>query len=507
MFSVDVSASDAPLAELDVDLLVAPVREDRAAARLDELASIWGDPVRVAAQDFDGSEGAAALVYASSGKARRLALVGAGPSGKAGPFVSMGSLRRAAAAGERLAAKCGVASAGLLLPPDAGDGAFSAAQALVEGYMLSAYRFARYKTAPAKKETPALERILVHANGGNAEEAARGAGRGRILAAAAATARDLVNISPDEKSATAFSGMVADLGREHGFSVEIWDKARIAREGMGGLLAVNRGSQEPPTFSIMTWKPDRAPSVPPVVLIGKGVMFDTGGLSLKPTANSMDHMKADMAGAAAVVGAMTALARLDVPRHVVGLVPATDNRPGEDAYVPGDVVRMHSGKTVEVLNTDAEGRMILADALSWASTYDPSLVIELSTLTGAQVTALGSEVAAVMTNDRAGSETRLQAMEEAGRRTGDLVHRMPMYPHYGELMRSDVADIQNISRRREAGSITAAKFLEHFANYPWIHIDLAGPSFLKHALPWRPKGGTGFGVRLLVDFLHAYGSS
>ncbi len=499
MFSVDVSASTAPLAEMDADLLIAPAYEDRAAARLDELASIWGDSVRAAAPDFDGSADAAVLLYPPSGKVRRLALVGMGPSGKAG----LESLRRAAAAGERLAAKHGIVSAGLALPPDDKEDAFAAAQALAEGYMLSAYRFARYKTAPAARETPSLERIAVHAGGGDADEALRGAERGRILAASVAAARDLVNISPDEKSPTAFSGMVADLGKQHGFSVEIWDKARIEQEGMGGLLAVNRGSQEPPTFTVMTWKPDHAPQDPPVVLVGKGVMFDTGGLSLKLTANSMDHMKADMAGAAAVVGAMTALARLDFPRHVAALVPATDNRPGEDAYVPGDVVRMHSGKTVEVLNTDAEGRMILADALSWASAYDPSLVIELSTLTGAQVVALGSEVAAVMTNDRPGSEDRLCAMEEAGRRTGDLVHRMPMYPHYAELMRSEVADIQNISNRREAGSITAAKFLEHFTNYPWIHIDLAGPSFLKHALPWRPKGGTGFGVRLLVDFLHA----
>ncbi len=503
MFSVDVSVTATPLADMDVDVLIVLVCEDRAASRLEELASEWGDSVRSAAQDFDGSADAAVLLYAQSARAKRLGLIGLGPSGKVGPE----QLRCAAAAGESLSAKCGAVTVGLALPAAGVEDAACAAQAMVEGYMLSAYRFARYKSAPGKKEVAALERIVVQANGRDTEAAAQGAGRGRILAESVATARDLVNISPDEKSATAFSGMIADLGKEHGFSTEVWDKARIEKEGMGGLLAVNRGSQEPPTFTIMTWKPDHATGEPPVVLVGKGVMFDTGGLSLKPTENSMDHMKADMAGAAAVVGAMGALARLNFPRHVVGLAPATDNRPGEDAYVPGDVVRMHSGKTVEVLNTDAEGRMILADALSHASVYNPSLVIELSTLTGAQVVALGSEVAAVMTNDRPGSEARLHAMEEAGRRTGDLVHRMPMYAHYGEMIKSEVADIQNIGNRREAGSITAAKFLEHFTNYPWIHIDLAGPSFLKHVLPWRPKGGTGFGVRLLVEFLHAYDSA
>lgn len=270
---------------------------------------------------------------------------------------------------------------------------------------------------------------------------------------------------------------------------------------MGGLLAVNRGSLEPPTFTVMEWRPDRMANEQPIVLVGKGVTFDTGGLSLKPTKDSMDSMKADMAGAAAVAGVMVAVARLGLPLHVVGLVPATDNRPGENAFVPGDVVRMHSGKTVEVLNTDAEGRLLLADALSYARIYRPALVVDLATLTGAQVIALGSEVAAVMTNeDVPDAARRLAAIEAAGRRTGEWVHRLPMYEHYGRALESDVADLKNIGGR-EAGTITAAKFLEHFVDYPWLHLDIAGPAFLKEPKPYRPKGGTGFGVRLLVDFL------
>jgi leucyl aminopeptidase len=216
-------------------------------------------------------------------------------------------------------------------------------------------------------------------------------------------------------------------------------------------------------------------------------------------------MKADMAGAAAVIGAFEALARLDVPLYAVGLIPATDNRPGEHAYVPGDVLRMHSGTTVEVLNTDAEGRLILADALSYATTYRPDLVIDLATLTGGQVVALGSDTAALMTNDRDGAHERLAAMEAAGRRSGDWVHRLPMDAVYGKLLESDVADIKNVGGR-EASAITAAKFLEHFVDYPWMHLDIAGPAFLTTEKPYRPKGGTGFGVRLLVDFLRDYAS-
>jgi leucyl aminopeptidase len=283
----------------------------------------------------------------------------------------------------------------------------------------------------------------------------------------------------------------------------VWDRALIEEEGMGGLLAVNRGSTEPPTFTVLEWMPENRRNDHPVVLVGKGVTFDTGGLSLKPTLDSMDAMKSDMAGAAAVIGAMEAIARLELPLYVVGLVPASDNRPGENAYVPGDVVRMHSGKTVEVLNTDAEGRMLLADALSYAKTYNPEIVIDLATLTGAAVVALGQHAAAIMTSEDGGAAERLAAMEAAGTRAGERVHPLPMFAAYAKDLESDVADLKNVGGRA-AGAVTAAKFLEHFVAYPWIHVDIAGPSFLKKALPYRPVGGTGFGVRLLVEYLRSY---
>ncbi|MFV1980796.1 MAG: M17 family metallopeptidase, partial [Rhodothermia bacterium] len=267
-----------------------------------------------------------------------------------------------------------------------------------------------------------------------------------------------------------------------------------------GLLAVNRGSEEPPTFTILEWNPENAQNERPIVLVGKGVVFDTGGLSLKPTLNSMDKMKYDMAGSAAVIGGIEAVARLGLPLHVIALVPATDNRPGKNAYVPSEVIQMHSGSTVEVLNTDAEGRMILADALSFAKSLDPELVIDIATLTGAQVVALGTLAAAILANGEATERGYLAALVDAGDRCGDRVAQLPLWDDYAELLKSDVADIKNVGNRH-AGTITAAKFLEHFVDYPWVHLDIAGPAYADTAKGYRVKGGTGFGVRLFVEFL------
>lgn len=490
-----VSITTLPLPELDVDLLIVPVLEEECPDRLRSLADDVGVGVRHAADDFGGESDDAIMVYPERAQAKRLALVGLG----ARSAIDAEALRRAMASGEKLARKCKAETVGIVQPSVNLDSEV-VGQALVEGYMLASYRFLRYKTAD--DQYVGAQRLVLHV--GSEEKASRrGVERGKVVAEAVATARDLVNTSPDEKSATVLAKFIERHGKKHGFSASVWDKALIEEEGMGGLLAVNRGSLEPPTFTVLEWRPENASNDKPVVLVGKGIVFDTGGLSLKPTKDSMDQMKADMAGAAAVVGAMEAVARLELPIYLVGLIPATDNRPGENAYVPGDVIRMHSGRTVEVLNTDAEGRLILADALSYARTFKPTLVIDLATLTGAQVIALGSEVAAVMTNDGPGAEERIAAIESAGKRSGDLVHRLPMYAHYAKQLESDVADIKNVGGR-EAGSITAGKFLEHFTDYPWIHVDMAGPSFLKEDKPYRPKGGTGFGVRLLVEYLRDY---
>lgn len=489
-----VSVTTLPLPELDVDLLILPVAEGELKEALARVSEPIASAMSRAAVDFDAEVDKTVLFYPDGARCRRVALIGLGARGD----MDAARLRAVSAKGADLAERAQAAMVAICVPEAAVDYE-TVGQALVEGFALACYRFGRYKSEPGGRLT---ERLVLHAATGE-KAVRRGAERGRALAEATATARDLVNTSPHHKTPVLLAKTVERLGKKHGFEVSVWDKGVIEAEKMGGLLAVNRGSDEPPVFIEMTWQPEKATNTRPIVLIGKGIVFDTGGLSLKPTKNSMDHMKADMAGGAAVIGAMEALARLEVPLYVIGLVPATDNRPGRNAYVPGDVLVMHSGKTVEVLNTDAEGRLILADALSYAKLYRPELVIDLATLTGAQVVALGSEVAALMANDRKEAQEHVGGFEAAGRRSGDLVHRMPMHSHYGEALKSDVADIKNIGNR-EAGSITAAKFLEHFVDYPWLHVDMAGPSFLQKAKPYRPKGGTGFGVRLLVEFLRDY---
>jgi leucyl aminopeptidase len=254
---------------------------------------------------------------------------------------------------------------------------------------------------------------------------------------------------------------------------------------------------DPPTFSILTWKPEKPKNDKPIILVGKGVVYDTGGLSLKPTNDSMDYMKSDMAGAAAVAGALYALASNKVPVHVVGIIPATDNRPDGNAYVPGDVIRMYDNSTVEVLNTDAEGRMILADGLSWAEKLDPELVFSIATLTGAAHAAIGKYGLVSMGN--AGKKA-MDALKKSGEQVFERIAEFPFWDEYDELLKSDVADLKNIGGRY-AGAITAGKFLEHFTNYPYIHLDIAGPAFNKTRDSYRGKGGSGIGVRLFYDFI------
>ena len=503
-------ATGAPGA-LDADLVLVPLVSDPDEAVLEAVEGAYGASARRAAEDLGDAVGGCVATYPETGSVRQVAFVGLGGESD----LDAEALREAAAAGATVARERKAETVVCLMPgpsaaasPSESDATpplsgASTAQALTEGFLLGGYRYLTYKTGDA---FAGPETFDVHPGlgGGTGEDAIlSGAMKGRHLARAACTARDLVNCSPHDKTATLFAEQIAESGAEHGYHVETWGHSAIEEEGMGGLLAVNKGSVEPPSFSILNWNPDDAVNEKPVVLVGKGVVFDTGGLSLKSTKGSMDMMKADMAGAAAVVGAFEALADLEVPLHVIGLVPATDNRPGENAYVPGDVVTMHSGTTVEVLNTDAEGRMLLADALSYAKRYEPGVVVDLATLTGAQVVALGSDAAAVMTSEIEGASERLYAIQRAGERTGERVHPLPMYDTYRKLLDSDVADIKNVGPS-DAGCISAGKFLEHFTDYPWLHLDVAGPAYLTSEKPYRPKGGTGFGVRLLLSYLDDY---
>ena len=313
-------------------------------------------------------------------------------------------------------------------------------------------------------------------------------------------ARDLVNEPLSFLTAPELANQARSFGKKYGFKVTVFDKKKIEKIGMGGLLAVNRGSTDPPTFSILEWKPANAKNKKPIVLVGKGIVYDTGGVSLKPTANSMDFMKSDMGGAAAVIGSMVAVASNKLPLHVIALVPSTDNRPGKDAYVPGDVIKMYSGDTVEVLNTDAEGRLVLADALHYAKRYQPELVLDFATLTGSAARAIGPEGISFMGT---ADETICEQIETSGFQVYERLVRFPLWREYHNQLKSNIADIKNLGGPN-AGMITAGKFLEYFTSFPWLHFDIAGSAYLKAADGYRTKEGTGVGVRLVYDFLKNY---
>lgn len=360
---------------------------------------------------------------------------------------------------------------------------------VAEGMALANYQFLKYFTEADKKKN-SLNSICIDADEVVVDDL-------NAVVAGTLHARDLVNEPLSYLTALQFSDEMIRLGKEAGFEVEVLHKKQIESLKMGGLLGVNQGALEPPTFNILTYKSEEATNSKPLVLVGKGIVYDTGGLSLKPTANSMDIMKCDMGGGASVVGIMYAIAKAKLPIHVVGLIPATENRPGGNAYAPGDVLNMMDGTTVEVLNTDAEGRLVLADALCYAKKYDPELVIDFATLTGAAVRAIGQFGIVAMGN--AGKDVQNELIE-SGNYTYERFAMMPFWDEYADLLKSDIADMTNLGPA-EAGQITAGKFLEHFTDYPWMHLDIAGPAYLSKDDKYRLKGGTGSGVRVIFDYL------
>ncbi|MBK7149292.1 MAG: leucyl aminopeptidase [Bacteroidetes bacterium] len=366
--------------------------------------------------------------------------------------------------------------------------------AFAEGFLLSNYEFLKYKSKEAKgKSLAKLHVDQRHANKELLESVAK-------TAEAVFFSRTLINEPLSYLTATQLSKDIAAAGKKYGFKVEVYNKKKIEALKMGGLLAVNRGSIDPPTFTVLEYKSPKAKNKKPVVLVGKGVVYDTGGLSLKPTPNSMDQMKSDMSGAAAVAGIFIAAALQKLPVHIVGLIPATDNRPGMNAYVPGDVIKMMSGLNVEMLNADAEGRMILADALHYAKKYKPELVFDFATLTGAAVRAIGSLATACMGT---ADEAVMKKIDKSANHTYERLIHFPLWDEYGDWIKSEIADINNVGPG-EAGHITAGKFLQHFTDYPWVHFDIAPTAFIMKEDSYRGKYGTGIMVRMVTDFLKNY---
>lgn len=363
--------------------------------------------------------------------------------------------------------------------------------AYAEGMALGNYQFLKYKKDPAEKMN-SLNSVYLYSKNLDEDLIAEL----NIVIDATYIARNFVNEPVSYLNAVTFSKEMEKLGKKSGAKVEVLNKKKIESLKMGGLLAVNKGSVDPPTFTIMEWKPKKAVNKKPYVFVGKGVVFDTGGLNIK-TGEFMYNMKSDMGGGAAVSAALYAIAAAKLPVHVIALIPATDNRPDGNAYASGDVITMYDKTQVEVINTDAEGRMILADALSYAKQYDPELVIDAATLTGAAMRAIGKFGIVAMCSK---AEKEFSLLKKSGDNVNERLVEFPLWEDYFDEIKSEVGDIKNIGGP-EAGAITAGKFLEHFTDYPYIHLDIAGPAFLGKPFKYNTTGGTGVGVRLLFDFI------
>ncbi|OHE24257.1 MAG: leucyl aminopeptidase [Syntrophobacterales bacterium RBG_19FT_COMBO_59_10] len=369
------------------------------------------------------------------------------------------------------------------------------AQAVVEGVRLGLYQFTPFKTVERDQIREIAGFTILEAEEDALKIIRAAAKTAEVIADAVCFARDIVSMPANEMTPTILADQARAIARGKKIVCRVLDAAKMKELGMNALLGVAGGSDEPPQLIVMEYRGGRKLG-PPLALVGKGLTFDSGGISLKPS-EKLDLMKDDMAGGAAVIAAVQAAARLGLPVNLVGLVPAAENLPSGKAYKPGDILKSLSGQTIEIATTDAEGRLILADALTYACRYKPAAIIDLATLTGACVVALGEHVAGMMGTD----EKLKRAIREAADLTGERVWELPLWEEYHELIKGDVADYRN-SGGRAGGAITAAAFLSKFTGgYPWVHLDIAGPAWLAKEKPYIPKGASGVGVRLLVEFL------
>ena len=445
--------------------------------------------------DFRGKAKQTLLIYPRGAVGpRRLLLVGLGKS----EAISADTLRQAGAVAVQQAQSMQIATFTLGTNGELPLDDELAAQALAEGFELGGYRYHRYRTGLSDEQRFTVERATIVASGAS-EQMRAGVATGQAIARGVAFARDLVNAPGGLLTPMAFGEEAVSLGERVGLKTTVLDKAQLIEQGFGGVLAVGKGSANDPCFIIMEHG-TASENTPTICLVGKGLTFDSGGLSLKP-ADSMMSMKSDMGGGAAVFGAMQAVAELKLPLHVVGIVPAAENMPSAAAYRPDDVVTTLSGKTIEVLNTDAEGRIILADGLFYAQRYNPSAIIELATLTGAVIIALGPHAIGMMST----SQELADKIRQAGESSAERVWQLPLWDEYHEMIKSEIADLKNIGGRA-AGSITAGAFLTAFVgDYPFVHLDIAGTAYAdKPAKSYHSPGGTGVGVRLLTEFLRGY---
>jgi leucyl aminopeptidase len=448
------------------------------------------------AEDFRGRAKQTLLLYPRGAVApKRLLLVGLGQRGS----LTAEGIRQASALAVQQARSLQIPAITIglngevLLPLDV------LGQAFAEGIDLGAYRYLKYRAGLSPEQTFEVKNATIYTANDRENLLRASVATGQAIAHGVEFARDLVNSPGYAMTPSKLGDEAVSLGERFRLKVIVLDKAQLTEQGFGGILAVGKGSANEPRFIVIEYGKAQA-GTPTVCLVGKGLTFDSGGLSLKP-ADAMETMKSDMGGAAAVFGALQVAAELKLPLHVVGLVSAAENMPSSTAYRPGDIVTTLSGKTIEVLNTDAEGRIILSDALFYAQRYQPAAIVELSTLTGAIIIALGSHATGLM-----GTHQELaDKVARAGEVSGERVWQFPLWDEYHQMIKSEIADLKNLAGR-PAGSITAGAFLAAFVgDYPFVHLDIAGTAWVDRPVkPYDAHGGTGVGVRLLAEFLRNY---
>jgi leucyl aminopeptidase len=483
------------LAQIEAPLLAIAVAQGAAVpASLAELDRAAGGMVgrAITSGDFKGKRDETALLYPDGAKPQRLLLVGLGKP----VDVTRNSVRRAAAVAAKRARALGATQFAFAIAAEARNGVAAAdvGQVVVEGAAQGAWAFTELKAAPDDPKAE-VEAVAVACETKEAQAVAAGERLGEAIAAGHFLTRYLQMLPGNVCTPSYLADRAKQLADQHGFGCTVLDRAQMREENMGALLAVAQGSQQEPRFIVLEHRGAGAADAP-VALVGKGVTFDSGGISIKPAQN-MEDMKFDMSGAAAVLGTFEALGRLKPRLNVVGLIPATENLPSGTAVKPGDVVKSHLGKTIEIINTDAEGRLILCDALSYARRFKPAGVIDIATLTGAVVVALGQVAIGMMGND----DALLAEVREAGERAGERCWPLPLWDEYRDLLKSDIADMKN-SGGRGAGSIAGGWFLREFVEgIPWVHLDIAGTAYTEGEGPHQVKGPTAVGVRLFTEFI------
>ncbi len=481
----------------DADLIVLGLLEDqaglgKAAAEIDQ--ALGGQITQIISDgDFKGKSKQLSLLY-SSGKlaVKRILLVGLGKESKLNPE----SIRVAAGTSAKRALELGVKKFAIeVLGADHEKvNLADAVQAVVEGAGLALYEFTSLKSETDDKKNKIDGITIVIPETVNLKEAEAGLAAGKAIVAGTSLARDLVNWPGNYATPTFLAKQAEELAETTSLTCQIFDEAAMQDLGMGGLLGVSAGSVQPARFIVLEHNANSI-GLDTIVLVGKGVTFDSGGISIKP-ADDMDRMRSDMAGGAAVMGAMLAVSMLALPIHVVALVPATENMPDGRALKPGDILRMMNGKTVEVINTDAEGRLILGDALCYAARYNPGAVVDIATLTGARTVALGDQAIGLFTND----DDLFKRFEAAGQMTWERVWRLPLFEEYADNLKSFAADMKHTGGKG-GGACVAAAFLNKFVTYPWVHLDVAGLVSSETEKPYTPRWATGLGARIITQFL------